>query len=117
MSVIVKLALSILIIFVIGLLARRMAAKVCPCPFGARGLLDNPLRRRFLGAARTMDWVGLDTNMKVLELGSGIGFLTGEASKRVRPSGRLYCVDIQPGMIANTREKVQKHNLRQWSTA
>lgn len=111
MSIIVKLTLGILILLLIGLLAWRIAAKIHPCPFGAKGLLDNPLRRRFLSAAKTMDWLGVDRNMKVLELGSGIGFLTGEASKRVRPLGRLYCVDIQPEMIAKTREKVQNHNL------
>lgn len=50
-------------------------------------------------------------NMKALELGSGIGFLTVEAARRVGSSGRLYCVDIQLEMVAKTRERVRNHNF------
>ncbi len=109
----VKIILGLLALFFVCLLFIRVLAKLYPfaCPFKARGILENRFRRHFFGAAKTIEWVGVGKNMKVLELGSGTGFLTVEAVRRVGSSGRLYCVDIQPDMVVETREKVLNHNL------
>ncbi len=82
-----------------------------PCPIGVGSILENPFRRRLYGAKKTMKWMGVNKGMKVLELGSGVGFLSVEAAQQVGDLGRLYCVDIQPEMVKMTREKVLNHNL------
>lgn len=108
-----ELALGILALLFTCLLFIRVLAKVHPTPSPSRtgGLLENPFRKRLFSAVKTMERVGVDNGMKVLELGSGTGFLTVEAAKRVGSSGRLFCVDIQPEMIAKTRQKVRNYNL------
>ncbi len=109
----VSLILGILALCFVGLATLRVLAKVAPfaCPFNIGWLLENPFRKRFFGAAKTMGWIGVGKNTKVLELGSGTGFLTVEAARRVGDSGRLYCMDIQPEMVAKTRERMRRHNL------
>jgi len=109
----VSLVLGILALCFVGLATVRVLAKVVPfaCPFNIGWLLENPFRKCLFSANKTVGWMGVDKNMRVLELGSGTGFLTVEAARRVGGSGRLYCMDIQPEMVAKTRERVRKHNL------
>lgn len=82
-----------------------------PFPFGASWILENPMRKYFMGANRTLDWIGIGKGMRVLEVGSGTGFFTVEAAKRVGNSGKLYCLDINPRMIAKAREKSHQYGL------
>jgi ubiquinone/menaquinone biosynthesis C-methylase UbiE len=49
--------------------------------------------------------------MRVLELGPGPGFLTVEASRKVGEKGRLYCLDVEPALIARLKEKTVKEGL------
>lgn len=82
-----------------------------PIPWQLALFIDNPFRRRVQNPAKTMDRIGIREGMRVLELGPGTGFLTVEASRRVGDSGRLYCLDIEPALIARLREKTAKAGL------
>ena len=77
-------------------------------------ILENPVRRCFFSPAKLLDKVGIAVGMRVLELGPGPGFFTIEAARRLVYSespGKLYCLDIEPAMIARLKEKVSKDTL------
>ncbi len=74
-----------------------------PCPYPLAWLVDNPLRRRYLGSM--LDRVGIQAGERILELGPGPGAFTLEAARRTQPGGTLVAVDIQPEMIAAVEEK------------
>jgi ubiquinone/menaquinone biosynthesis C-methylase UbiE len=46
-----------------------------------------------------------------LEIGPGPGYFTGEASRAVGPDGRVVCLDVQPGMIATLRQRLDGQAL------
>ncbi len=70
-------------------------------------LIDNPLRRRFFSAGKTLDLAGIRPGMQALELGPGSGFFTLEAARRVGPTGKLHSVDIEPQAIAILKQKTR----------
>jgi ubiquinone/menaquinone biosynthesis C-methylase UbiE len=77
-------------------------------------ILESPVRRRLFSPAKLLDKVGIAAGMRVLELGPGPGFFTIEAARRVGYSespGKLYCLDIEPAMIARAKNKVTRHAL------
>jgi SAM-dependent methyltransferase len=83
--------------------------KAAPCPNSLAWLVDNPIRRRYLG--EVLDRVGIQPGDRVLELGPGPGTFTVEAARRAGPEGQLIAVDIQPEMIAQVKARVQEAGL------
>jgi len=83
--------------------------KAAPCPNSLSWLVDNPIRRRYLGAI--LDRVGIQPSERVLELGPGPGMFTPEAARRAGPQGRLIAVDIQPEMMAQVETRVREAGL------
>jgi len=47
----------------------------------------------------------------VLELGSGVGYFSVDASRMVGAEGRLLCLDIQPSMIRALHERLEGHRV------
>ena len=80
-----------------------------PCPYALAWMVDNPLRRRYMG--KVLDQVGIRPGERVLELGPGPGAFTVEVGRRVAPGGTLVAVDVQPKMIAAVDGKVQAAGL------
>jgi ubiquinone/menaquinone biosynthesis C-methylase UbiE len=80
-----------------------------PCPYALAWIVNNPIRRRYLG--RVLDRVGIRPGERVLELGPGPGVFTLEAARRTAPGGTLVAVDIQPKMIAAVEAKVRQAGL------
>ncbi len=77
-------------------------------------ILESPARRRLFSPAKLLDKVGIAAGMSVLELGPGPGFFTIETAQRLSNSespGMLYCLDIEPAMIARAKNKVTRYNL------
>jgi SAM-dependent methyltransferase len=70
-----------------------------PIPVSQAGTLLNPLRRLVMPARETLDFIGVSAGQTVLELGPGPGYYTIEASRLVGGTGRLVCLDLQPGML------------------
>lgn len=91
----------------------RMISKLHPSPMPWRWarFIDNPLRMWVQNPAKVMDQMGIHQGMRVLELGPGPGFFTLEASRRVGNSGRLYCLDIQPELIARLKCRIERDGL------
>jgi arsenite methyltransferase len=77
-----------------------------PCPASLAGLVDNPIRQRYMRPV--FDRVGIQAGECVLELGPGPGSFTVEAARRVGPEGRLIAVDIQPKMIALLERRLRQ---------
>ena len=111
-----EIALTLLVlvggIAFLWLVVIRILAKLTggePCPYALARLVDNPLRRRYMG--RVLDRVGIHPGERVLELGPGPGAFTVRAAQRTEPGGTLVAVDIQPQMIAVVERKVREAGL------
>ena len=111
-----KIALIVLILLggiaFFWLVVVRVLAKLHggdPCPYALAWLVDNPLRRRYMGPV--LDRVGIQPGERVLELGPGPGAFTVEAARRIEPGGTLVAVDIQPKMVAAVEQKVREAGL------
>ena len=77
-------------------------------------ILENPVRRFCFRPEKLLDKVGIAAGMRVLELGPGPGFFTIEAAQRLSNSespGMLFCLDIEPVMIARAKNKVTRYDL------
>ncbi|MBL7064701.1 MAG: methyltransferase domain-containing protein [Anaerolineae bacterium] len=93
-------------------LIARLAARFghsTPCPASLAGLVNNPVRRRYMRPV--LDQVGIRTGERVLELGPGPGAFTLDAARRVGLEGQIIAVDIQPEMIAQVERRVQEAGL------
>ncbi|MEJ2732864.1 MAG: methyltransferase domain-containing protein [Anaerolineae bacterium] len=93
-------------------LISRLAARLghsSPCPASLSWLVDNPVRRRYMGPV--LERIGIRRGERVLELGPGPGAFTVGAARHAGPSGRLIAVDIQPQMIAQVEQRVQAEGL------
>ena len=78
-------------------------------------ILGNPVRRFCFRPDKLLDKVGIAAGTRVLELGPGPGFFTTEAAKRLGNSegpGTLYCLDIEPAMIARAKNKVIRYGQK-----
>lgn len=83
-----------------------------PIPWRWARFIDNPMRRRIVqNPSKTVNQMGIREGMRVLELGPGTGFLTAAASRQVGNDGKLYCVDIEPELIARLRQRIAREGL------
>jgi ubiquinone/menaquinone biosynthesis C-methylase UbiE len=80
------------------------------CPWWLGFLLASPLRRLLHDPARILASYVHD-GMTVLEPGPGMGFFTLELARRVRASGRVVAVDIQPKMLDRLKRRAAKAGL------
>ena len=110
-------AVLIFIWFFLLKIVARIAARSgrsSPCPASLAAIVDNPLRRLYMG--QVLDWIGIKPGEQVLELGPGPGAFTIAAAQQVGPAGRLLAVDIQPQMIALVEQRVQQAGLNNVET-
>ncbi len=82
-----------------------MAHKVCPWWLGY--WLICPVRRWLQKPGPILDPY-IREGMIVLEPGPGMGFFTLELAKRVGPSGRVVCVDVQQQMLDRLKGRATK---------
>lgn len=93
-------------------LISRLAARLghsSPCPSNLSWVVDNPVRRRYMGPV--LERIGIQPGERVLELGPGPGAFTVGAARRAGPKGRLIAVDIQPEMINRVERRVREEGL------
>jgi ubiquinone/menaquinone biosynthesis C-methylase UbiE len=99
---------------IIGLIWRLSSQRhTLPCPswLGWMVEMDNP----FTEVNRARVIVGLlelAPAMKVLDAGCGPGRLTLPLAEAIGPQGEVTALDIQDGMLARVREKVQAAGLQ-----
>lgn len=87
-----------------------------PCPVFIARFIDNPIRRRLQSPVKVVDWIDIQNGMCVMELGPGPGTFTIEAAKRAGINGRIFAVDIQPGMISRLNSKLQREGITNVTT-
>jgi len=107
MALILLGGLAFLWLVVVRALARLNGGE--PCPYALGWLVNNPVRRRYMGPV--LDHIGVRPGERVLELGPGLGAFTVRAARRTEPGGALVAVDIQPEMIAAVEQRVQEAGL------
>jgi SAM-dependent methyltransferase len=77
-----------------------------PYPTWLTQLLEGPIRRSRLNRHRSLAESGLAPGMHALEIGPGGGYVTEAAVDRVRPDGRLVCLDLQVDMLRQVRARL-----------
>lgn len=68
------------------------------CPVWAGYLLVNPLRKLFQNPTKILA-PHVRAGMTTLDIGPGMGFFSLPMAELAGPSGRVVCVDLQPGML------------------
>ena len=77
-----------------------------PMPYAERWWLHTPLRGLVHPVRPMLDRFGVRPGVAVLELGPGTGYFSIEAARRLGADGRLVCLDIQPPMLRDLRERL-----------
>lgn len=95
---------------IVGMIWRRDALP-CPTWLGWMVEMDNPFTK--VNRAKVIvGLLGLDPGMKVLDAGCGPGRLTLPLAEAVGAQGEVTALDLQDGMLARVREKVQAAGLQ-----
>ena len=66
-----------------------------------------PARERLMPVRGTLERFHIRESDTVLELGPGPGYFSIEASRMTGATGRVLCLDLQPGMAAILRERLR----------
>jgi len=80
------------------------------CPWWFVRSFDNPIRRVFHDPEQIFGtWVG--PGMHVLDVGCGAGFNSEGLAQLVGPGGWVVAVDLQPRMLAMTKQRLERGGL------
>ncbi len=80
------------------------------CPWYIGYLLANPLRRLYQNPEKILAPF-LKPDMKILEVGPGMGFFSLPMARMVGDRGRIYCIDLQEKMLYSLRRRAEKAKL------
>jgi ubiquinone/menaquinone biosynthesis C-methylase UbiE len=86
-----------------------MDEKVCPVWVGY--LLASPLRRMFQNPVKILA-PHIKKDMKVLDVGSAMGFFSLPAARMVGDNGKVVCVDMQKKMLKVLAKRSRKAKLQ-----
>src|SRR5450756_2016944 len=101
----VKVCFRFLRVFLVFQLLIRLVRRYYkfPAPAFIGAFLDSDLRRRLQSPAAIIERSGIDTGMRVLEVGCGNGGFTTAVARMVGEYGTVFALDIQAEML----EKLQ----------
>lgn len=85
-----------------------MADHVCPVWVGR--LMANPLRKWFQNPSAILGGY-VKEGMTALDVGCAMGFFSLPLAQMVGPEGRVFCVDLQPGMLERLGRRADKAGL------
>ena len=80
------------------------------CPVEKAGMLDFTLRKWFQNPEKILRPY-VQEGMTALDLGCGPGFFTLPMARLVGKTGKVIAADLQEGMLAIVRKKIQKSDL------
>ena len=83
-----------------------------PAPAFIGRFLDSDHRRRMQSPDAIIKRSGMKSGMKILEIGCGSGAFTTFIARYVGSKGRVYALDIQPGMLEQLKNKLLKPENR-----
>jgi ubiquinone/menaquinone biosynthesis C-methylase UbiE len=78
-----------------------------PAPAFIGKFLDSDHRRRIQSPKDFIQAAGIEQGMHVLEIGCGSGAFTTFVARAVGPIGKVEALDIQPGMLAQLKAKLE----------
>jgi len=87
-----------------------MANNVCPWWLGY--MLLNPVRRIFHNPDAILNKY-VSQNMRVLDIGSAMGFFSLPMARLVGEHGKIICIDLQKKMIETLKKGAKKSRTRQ----
>jgi protein-L-isoaspartate O-methyltransferase len=73
--------------------------------------LTRASREREEQPERMLDALALRPGMQVADVGAGVGYHTVRLARRVGPAGHVWATDIQEGMLAQLRRRVEAQGL------
>lgn len=73
--------------------------------------LDREEREREEAPARALAMIGVTPGSTVADIGAGSGYFTERLSRLVGPRGRVFAIDIQPGMLELIAARVRRDGL------
>jgi len=79
-----------------------------PAPAFLGRLLDSRIRRWVQPPHKIIERSGIEQGMTVLDLGCGSGAFTTLLARVVGEQGKVYAVDVQPGMLRQLEHKLAK---------
>ncbi len=87
-------------------LVRRYAKFPAPAFIGR--MLDSDHRRRMQPPRLVVERSGVLPGMRVLEIGCGSGAFTTHVARTAGAEGKVYALDVQPGMLRQIQAKLQR---------
>ncbi|HLY15695.1 MAG TPA: class I SAM-dependent methyltransferase [Bryobacteraceae bacterium] len=78
---------------------------------GGAPWLVRPEREAEEAPDAALDAIGIAKGAVVADIGAGVGYFTWRLAERVGPSGKVYAVDIQPGMLDRLRRNMAERKL------
>lgn len=102
--------LAVVQIFILYQAALRLLRRYLkfPAPAFIGRFLDSGYRRRMQPPALLIERSGAQKGMTILEIGCGSGAYTPWFARAVGETGRVYALDIQPGMLKQIRRKLEQ---------
>jgi len=85
-----------------------MEMHICPVWMGR--LLAGPLRR-WIHDPDALLGPYVKEGMRVLDVGSAMGFFSLPMARRVGPNGKVMCLDVQEGMLQGLRKRAERAGL------
>lgn len=73
--------------------------------------LENPERLSALQVDRVVATLGIAEGMRIADLGAGTGVFTIPLAKAAGKTGRVYAVDVDPGLLAIVNDKAKIASL------
>jgi 2-polyprenyl-3-methyl-5-hydroxy-6-metoxy-1,4-benzoquinol methylase len=80
------------------------------CPVWVGYLLANPIRRVFQNPEKILS-PHVTPGMRVLDVGSAMGFFSLPMARLVGPSGRVVCVDLQQKMLDTLARRARRAEI------
>ena len=87
-----------------------METKLHVCPVWIGYLMNNPLRKLQQNPYKIL-WRYAIPGSRILEIGPAMGFFSVPMASMIAPDGKLYCVDIQQGMLDKLEARMRRRKL------
>lgn len=78
---------------------------------GGANWLVRPERDAEEHPEQALDAMNIRPGMKIADIGAGVGYMSLRMAKRVGASGKIYAVDLQPGMLDLLRERAAAERI------
>jgi ubiquinone/menaquinone biosynthesis C-methylase UbiE len=78
---------------------------------GGAPWLVRPEREAEEAPEEALDAIGISKGAAVADIGAGVGYFTWRLAARVGPAGKVYAVDVQPGMLEQLRQNMKERKL------